>query len=203
MYLYIYGGFDGDNNSQINSNLYKINVVDLFAREESLRIELSDHISMLLLIQLQKKNRIQQNNKNISDGSKNQFTLGTRVVAYNINDDGPSDMFANNIRQLSLHKLTEVDKKIVDGKINKRKYIYDEQLVREFIQLMPLPEHFVPLTIQDRPIILNREYILSLVTQCKELIQTTPTLLKLKYPVKIFGSLNGQYNDLMRYFNFW
>ena len=29
-FLYIYGGFDGDNNSQINPNMYKINIVDLF-----------------------------------------------------------------------------------------------------------------------------------------------------------------------------
>jgi len=203
VYLYIYGGFDGDNNSQINSSLFKINLVELFAREESLKIELSDHISMLLLIQLQKKNRIQQNNKNQLDGSRNQFTLGTRVVAYNINDEGPSYSFANNIRQLSLHKLTEVDKKIVDVKVNKKKYIYDEQLVREFLQLMPLPEHFVPLTHNDKPILYNREYIVSLISQCKEVVQGTPSLLKLKYPIKIFGSLNGQYNDLIRYFNFW
>jgi protein phosphatase len=198
--LYIYGGFDGDNNSQINSNLFKINIVELFQKEESLKIELSEHISMLLLIQLQKKR--QQNSKS-NDVNKVQFTLGTKVVAYNIGDDGDSSSFANSIRQLSLHKLTEVDKKINEVKSNKKKYVYDEQLVREFLQLMPLPEQYVPLQKGDKPIILNKDYILSLITQCKELIKNTPTLLKLQYPIKIFGSLNGQYNDLIRYFNFW
>jgi protein phosphatase len=202
VYLYIYGGFDGDNNSQINSNLYKINVVDLFSKEESLKVELSDYISMLLLVQIQKKNRMQQSAKTVTEGNKTQFTLGTRVVAYNIGEDG-TDSFANNIRQLSLHKFTEVDKKLIDVKVNKKKYTYDEQLVREFLQLMPLPEQFVPLKMSDRPIILNREYISNLISQCKDLMITLPTLLRLKYPIKIFGTLNGQYNDLIRYFNFW
>jgi len=202
VYLYIYGGFDGDNNSQINSNLYKINVVDLFNKDESLKNELSDHISMLLLIQLQKKSRVSQSIKSSNDVNKATFTLGTKVVAYNIGEDN-TDSFANNIRQLSMNKLTEVDKKIVDVKLTRKKYVYDEQLVREFLMLLPLPEQFVPLSLGDSPIILNREYILTLIAQCKELMIGTPTLLKLKYPIKIFGSLNGQYNDLLRYFNFW
>lgn len=202
VYLYIYGGFDGDNNSQINSGLFRINIVELFSKDESLKTELSDHISMLLLIQIQKKNRIQHSNKSINDGNRVQFTLGNKVVAYNIGEDN-SDSFANNIRQLSVNKLTEVDKKIIDVKATKKKYIYDEQLVREFLQLMPLPEQFVPLGLGDTPILLNKQYISALISQCKELMMNTPSLLKLKYPIKIFGSLNGQYNDLLRYFNFW
>jgi hypothetical protein len=157
---------------------------------------------MLLLIQLQKKNKIQQNNKSTNEVNRVQFTLGNKVVAYNIGEDN-TDSFANSIRQLSVNKLTEVDKKIVDVKNTRKKYVYDEHLVREFLMLLPLPEQFVPLSLGDTPIILNREYILSLISQCKELMQTTPNLIKLKYPIKIFGSLNGQYNDLLRYFNFW
>lgn len=203
VYLYIYGGFDGDNNSQINPYLYKINIVDLFSKDESLKNELSDHISMLLLIQIQKKNRIQNNsNKNINDTNKNTFTLVPRVIVSHIGED-ENNTFANTIRQLSLHKLVEESKKIGEVKASKRKYIYDENLVREFLLLMPLPEHFVPLTKDDRPIILNKDYISNLLTQAKSLFEKIPSLIKLKYPLKIFGSLNGQYNDLLRYFNFW
>jgi protein phosphatase len=196
VYLYIYGGFDGENNSQINPYLYKIDLVNLFSQNESLKNELNDHISMLLLIQIQKKNRIQQNVKN-TDG-KNAFQLDYKVVAYQIGDD-----FANNIRQLSLPKLTAEGQKIGDIKTVKRKYYYDENLVREFIQLLPLPENFVPLTKDDTPIILNKDYLLSLISNCKSVMEKTPTLLKLRHPIKIFGSLYGQYNDLLRYFNFW
>lgn len=202
VYLYIYGGFDGDNNSQINSKLYRINIVELFSQDESLENELADHISMLLLIQMQKQSRQKSTERPVTEGTKSQFVMNPKVVAFNMTFSG-DDNFANNIRQLSLRNLAEESKKLGEIKSVNKKYVYDEGLVKEFIQLMPLPEQFVPLQKEDRPIILNSDYIITLIKNCKEVLQKTPTLLKLKYPIKIFGSIHGQYNDLIRYFNFW
>lgn len=198
VYLYIYGGFDGDNNSQINPNLYRVNIVELFNRDETLKNELNDHISMILLIQTQKKNRLNQANSKNAGENKNVFTLNHRAVITNI--DNKND-FANNVRTLSIAKLPEEGKKILENKPAKKNYVYDEQLVKEFLELMPLPEQFVPLNKGDRPIILSKEYILNLVSQAKSLLEKTPCLINLQYPIKIFGSLNGQYNDLIRFFN--
>jgi protein phosphatase len=204
VFLYIYGGFDGDNNSQINSNLYKINIVDLFANNESLKTELSEYISMLVYIQTQKKIKVQQNNKATTDVNRAHFTMNSKAIVYGMQENNSNqDTFADKIKSLSLQKLIEVDKKLVEKKNHKSKYNYDENLVREFLILLPLPEYFEPLKPGDRPIILNREYILNLIVQCKSLLKETPSLVRLKYPIKIFGSLNGQYNDLIRYFNFW
>jgi protein phosphatase len=194
VFLYIYGGFDGDNNSQINPNMYKINVFDLFSQNESLKNELNDYISMLLLIQTQNKRPQQTKPGN----TKNAFTLDYTVVAYQMGDD-----LGNSIRQLSLPKLQAEGQKIGDTKTTRKKYVYNEALVREFLQLMPLPEHFVPLTKDDRPILLQKDYILNLIGNCKAIVEKTPMLLKLKHPIKIFGSLFGQYNDLLRHFNYW
>jgi hypothetical protein len=193
-YLYIYGGFDGDNNSQINPNMYKINIVDLFSQDESLKNELNDHISMLLLLQTQNKRSpiVKQS------GPKVGFQLDYTVVAYQMGDD-----LVNNIRQLSLPKLAAEGQKIGDTKTARKKYVYDESLVREFLQLMPLPEHFEPLNKDSKPIILHKDYIISLIKNCKALVEKSPSLLRLRHPIKIFGSLYGQYNDLLRFFNFW
>lgn len=204
VFLYIYGGFDGDNNSQINSNLYKINIVDLFANNESLKTELSEYISMLVYIQTQKKIKVQLNNKTVSDGNRAHFTMNSKAIVYGMQENNNNqDTFADKIKSLSLQKLAEVDKKLIERKNHKSKYNYDENLVREFLILLPLPENFEPLRAGDRPIILNREYILNLIAQCKAILKDTPSLIRLKYPIKIFGSMNGQYNDLIRYFNFW
>ena len=97
--------------------------------------------------------------------------------------------------------MPEEGKKILENKPKKNNYVYDEALVKEFLELMPLPEQFVPLLKNDRPIILNKEYILNLISQAKSLLEKTPCLINLQYPIKIFGSLNGQYNDLIRFFN--
>lgn len=201
VFLYIYGGFDGDNNSQINSNLFRINIYDLFSKEESLKYELSDHINSILVTQNQKKNRGQP--KNEGNKAQQQFHLNSKVVVHNVPDMGEKDLGAM-IKIYSYSKLTEVDRKIVDNKTTKRKYEYDESVVREFLQMLPSPdEPFIPLMKNDRPIILNRDYILNLINGCKSLLENTPTVIKLKHPIKIFGSLHGQYNDLMRYFSLW
>ena len=153
---------------------------------------------MILLIQTQKKSRITQaNNKNVGE-NKNVFVLNHRAIISNI--DNKND-FANNVRTLSIAKLPEEGRKILENKPSKKNYVYDEPLVKEFLELMPLPEHFVPLGENDRPILLNKEYILNLVMQAKNLLEKTPCLINLQYPIKIFGSLNGQYNDLIRFFN--
>ena len=198
VYLYVYGGFDGDINSQINPNLFRVNLVDLFNKDETLKNELNDHISMILLIQTQKKNRITQINTKNTGENKNVFVLNHRAIITNI--DNKND-FANNVRTLSIAKLPEEGRKMIENKPSKNSYIYDEELVREFIQLMPLPENFLPLGKNDRPILLNKEYILSLISQAKSLLEKTPCLINLQYPIKIFGSINGQYNDLIRFFN--
>ena len=205
VFLFIYGGFDGDNNSMINPSLFKVNIVDLFSLNESLKNELNEYISMLLLSQ-----NIKKSNKNITQVTTNnnsktvektqQFNMSGYVVAAQPNENNE---FANNIRQLSLAKLNEEAKKIGDVQNHKKKYVYDVSLIREFIQLMPLPEHFQPLNKNDRPIILNKDYISSLISQAKQIFEKLPHLIKLKYPIKIFGSINGQYNDLIRFFNFW
>lgn len=198
VFLFIYGGFDGDNNSQINPHLYRINIVDLFSKDETLKNELNDYISIILLIQRQKKNRQTQMNSKGPNENKNVFTLNHRAVISNIDNNND---FANNVRTLSIAKLPEEGKKILDNKPSKTKYLYDENLVKEFLELLPLPEKFVPLEKNDRPIILNKEYIMNLISQAKILFEGIPSLINLQYPIKIFGSVHGQYNDLIRFFN--
>jgi hypothetical protein len=189
--LYICGGFDLDRNSELNPNLYKINIIDLFSKNEKLKNELNDYISLLLLSQTQNK-RLQQTNIN---NIKNVFVLDSTVFAYQMGDDSN-----NCIRQISLPKLKAEGQKIIDTKTTKNEYIYDEALVTEFlIKLMPLPQHFKPLSMTD--ILLQKANIISLIAKSKAIIEKEPMLLKLKHPIKIFGSIHGQYNDLFRYFN--
>ena len=45
VFMYIYGGFDGDNGSMINPDLYKVDIVNLFVKIESLNVELNDYIN--------------------------------------------------------------------------------------------------------------------------------------------------------------
>ena len=48
---------------------------------------------------------------------------------------------------------------------------------------------------------LNKDLITKLINDCKNFLMKSPTVITLRSPVKIFGNINGQYNDLMRYFS--
>jgi len=67
---------------------------------------------------------------------------------------------------------------------------------------LPSREFFKPKTIKDG-FPFSRDLVMKLVKEAKIVVENSPIILKLKYPIKIFGSVNGQYNDLIKYFHLW
>lgn len=194
VFMYIYGGFDGDNGSMINPDLYKVDIVKLFSKIESLNFELNDYINQLLIMQKFYVDSFKNSKKN------QYFTLHGKVVTYQLKEDGDEN-FSNMIKSLSLQKLKEEAKKINNNNMLYKKVIYDEELVGEFCYLLALPEYFVPKQSGEVFFNFEKESVMSLVKQAKALLEQAPMVLHVKYPIKIFGSMHGQYNDLMRYFN--
>ena len=49
----------------------------------------------------------------------------------------------------------------------------------------------------------RREHILALTDQCQSIIEKQSMVLNVKVPIKVFGDIHGQYQDLMRFFDLW
>jgi protein phosphatase len=49
----------------------------------------------------------------------------------------------------------------------------------------------------------RREHIIALTKACQEIVASQPIILQINTPVKIFGDIHGQYEDLMRFFELW
>lgn len=58
------------------------------------------------------------------------------------------------------------------------------------------PKQYSP----DIKFILKKELILKLCEEAISLFSKESSLLKLRQPLKIFGNINGQYGDLMKFF---
>ena len=190
LFLYIYGGFDSEHNPEINSKLFKINIFELFSKKENLKEELNEYIT----------NLIKKNSNNNSNKGKTHFELSHKVVVYNIPEE---DTFGKIVKQISYSKLTEVDKKITEhtNEIDVKPK-YNENLINEFLQLLPNPnEEYIYYKKNANIISLEKNYITNLINEALAQLKSSPPLIKLRSPVKIFGSINGQYNDLMRYFS--
>ena len=192
LFLYIYGGFDSEHNPEINSKLFKINIIDLFNQNPVLKEELNSYLAYLA-----KRNNAANSNK-----TKTHFELSHKVVVYNIPEE---DNFGKIVKQISYSKLTEVDKKITDTEhISEMdtKPKYNESLINDFLQLLPNPdEEYTYYKKNANIILLDKNYISNLITEALNQLKASSPLIKLRSPVKIFGSINGQYNDLMRYFS--
>ncbi len=108
-------------------------------------------------------------------------------------------LFSLNFEFLAFNK-TE-DKISLKDKQANESCVIEEKILKEFLDLMPLPMNFKPLNLEKNIKILKRESIIKLLKFVKKEMIKTPTLINLQYPIKIFGSLNGQYNDLINFFN--
>ena len=190
LFLYIYGGFDSEHNPEINSKLFKINIIELFSKKENLKEELTEYLTILN----------KKNSNNSSNKGKTHFELSHKVVVYNIPEE---DTFGKIVKQISYSKLTEVDKKITDRANEiEVKPKYNENLINEFLQLLPNPdEEYTYYKKNSNIISLEKNYIINLINEALNQLKSSSPLIKLRSPVKIFGSINGQYNDLMRYFS--
>ena len=51
---------------------------------------------------------------------------------------------------------------------------------------------------------LKKEDIIDLATECINILAVQPTVIRdIKPPIKVFGSIHGNYADLMRFFDIW
>lgn len=49
----------------------------------------------------------------------------------------------------------------------------------------------------------RREHIIALTEECQRILEEQPMVLRVDAPIKVFGDIHGQYQDLMRFFDLW
>lgn len=49
----------------------------------------------------------------------------------------------------------------------------------------------------------RREHIIALADECQKCLEEQPMVLRVDAPIKVFGDIHGQYQDLMRFFDLW
>jgi len=112
-------------------------------------------------------------------------------------------------KQVSIDKLQEEAKKIKQGHnfrdpnaYSNTHSLYYENIYSPFINALLKPtKEWVPPSDYKFPF--KKDLVIKLIDETMKRIDEGPILLQLRVPAKIYGSIHGQYGDLMRLFDHW
>ena len=213
-YLYIHGGLEDDKHNNPANVLNEIDLFELFATNQNLTSKLKVYFT--------KKN--EQNQKNAIN--IDEKSMGSSSNAYQSMDSGSlsgsnlkdikiSDKFviggkvvqnadfSDLVRICSMDKLhnERVDKDNMMKMLKNKTLNYS--LEDKVIMALLRPKEWVnkPLDEEDSTFCLDIETVMALIDQCMKIVQDQPMVLKVEAPVKVFGDIHGQYQDLMRFFD--
>ena len=202
--LFLYGGFIEKNQVQPNGFLFKISLENLFKENKYLLNKINE---------LGNKNL---NNNNLGSPNKNEkksgFKLSHEVVIgsggiSNENKEEDIEHTTSRLRRVSIEKLAEEKKRLIDDEAQKnlieRKHIFNYEIINKFIEILLRPFEYLDhnkMDIIHKTLPFTNDNINDLLNEVKPILQNENSLIKIRSPCKIFGNLNGDYNDLMRYF---
>jgi diadenosine tetraphosphatase ApaH/serine/threonine PP2A family protein phosphatase len=211
-YLYIHGGLEDDKHNNPANVLNEVDLFDLFSSNQNLTNKLKSYFtkkneqSQKNVTASEDKTSSSSNYQNMDSASlsgstqkdikiSDKFVIGGKVVQ---NAD-----FSDLVRYCSMEKLhnEHVDKDNM-MKMLKNKAL-DYSLEDKVIMALLRPKEWVnkPLEEEDATFCLDIETVMALIDQCMKIVQEQPMVLKVEAPVKVFGDIHGQYQDLMRFFD--
>ena len=209
-HIYIYGGFENTNPNIPIEKLIRIDLTQYFISNQQILSKL-ENILANNSSNLDKKGEkdsnilLKNNNLFLNNNSKQdqKFRLSNQAVVAKFNEISTENL--GLIRKVSIDKLNDESKRI--GFHNNRSLIqprrdFNEDLINKFIEVLLRPfdwytpevdeiHNNLPFTIEEIDCLINEAF---------KVFSHDSTVLYLKTPVKVFGNLNGQYNDLMRSF---
>ncbi len=77
-----------------------------------------------------------------------------------------------------------------------------EELVNLFLNCLMRPKEWSMTPIEGN-FMFKSDLVIELARECQEVLQSQPMVIRLRAPLKIFGDIHGQFQDLMRFFDLW
>jgi len=138
-------------------------------------------------------------------GYKEPRLSPTALIAMSFTTDLPPDQ-QKTVKVIAINRLQEESKKLLpeskEIKIFPNLYDTKENIVNMFLNCLMRPKEW---SMEKTPenFMFKTECVIELVHEFINVVAAQPIVLKLNTPVKIFGDIHGQYQDLMRYFDLW
>jgi len=212
-HLYIYGGFENTNPNIPIEKLIRIDLMQYFASNQTLLTTLE---TILLNSNSSNERKTQDNNNNnillkynnfilLNNSKQDQkFRLSNQAVVAKFNDISNNENMSL-IRKVSIDKLNDESKRIGfhnNRSLIQQRRVFNEDLINKFVEVLLRPNDWYKQELEEihNNLPFSIEEIDCLINEAFKVFSRDGTVVYLKTPVKVFGNLNGQYNDLMRSF---
>ncbi|CAD8102091.1 unnamed protein product [Paramecium primaurelia] len=227
-FLYLHGGFDSDQPNIPTEGILRIDLNKRFAQTPQLlkqmnTIKADQSFSQSFnpkpsLPLAQTQDQFKKTNQSASAQQKNQNSHQQIRVSSATNKNirlanqalvamtyGPEEDITNQVKKVPIDKLQDEHKKLGPGfqdpnSQNKSQVL--DQLCQPFMQNLLIPKDYSQIPPNSNLLTgLKKEMIIKLCDEVQRILEKEPNLLRLRRPIKIYGNLNGQYLDLMRFFD--
>lgn len=211
-HLYIYGGFENTNPNIPIEKLIRIDLTQYFVSNPLLLNTLETILANISAASEKRNsekdsnNILFKNNNLILDNNSKQdqkFRLSNQAVVAKFNEISNENL--GLIRKVSIDKLNDESKRIGfhnNRSLIQQRRVFNEDLVNKFIEVLLRPNDWYKPELEEihNNLPFSIEEIDCLINEAFKMFSRDATVVYLKTPVKVFGNLNGQYNDLMRSF---
>lgn len=193
--------------------LNEIDLFELFASNQNLTSKLKQYFAKKN--EQNQKNSLNNEDKTSMSSNSYQNIDNTSLSGSTLKDIKISDKFviggkvvqnadfSDLVRYCSIENLHKehVDKENMLKMLKNKTLNYS--LEDKVIMALLRPKEWVnrPLDEEDSTFCLDIETVMNLIDQCMKIVQEQPMVLKVEAPVKVFGDIHGQYQDLMRFFD--
>jgi hypothetical protein len=193
----VYGGFEHEMPNVPNATIISIDCVRLFNRVQHLlpryitesRGEEVEPLRRPLPVVPRTSNRTPD------------IRIASRVIVAMPGEGDYSDVKASNVQNIPLDRLQEEGKRMgVKALPPTKEKVPSAALYDLFLSHLLRPSDEVG---SDAGFSIRKDLILALIEECQRVLLDEPVVKNLRAPIKIFGSLLGQYQDLLRYFDNW
>ena len=196
--IFIHGGLEDERHNNPASTMDELNLLDIFEKDSLIGAKLKKYLDDVVKHDPDKeKNKDNCLNTNDSDTKEIKFSKEAMIAVTNNKD------FGDIVKSFSLDKL-KLDKINKMDLLKQLKNNTNIELQDRVIQILLRPKEWIEKTIIEySKFELDISVVLDLISKTIKIVEEQPIVLKLEAPVKIFGDIHGQYQDLMRFFDLY
>ncbi len=229
--IFVYGGFEHESPTVPTDSLVKLSLTDLLASNKILAAKISadkneqfmpvphppgspilpGQNSHVVRPMVPIPRAVEETKKTVVGGKPGTpppepraFHLAsTAVVAVSPSQSSASGRIMKTVPLESFQEeVKRISVQIKDPKLLKQPREPDS-IYSLFISQLLRPKDWASQQDPNSKFNFRKELIVSLADQCIKVLQQQPMALRVRAPVKVFGDIHGQYQDLMRFFDLW